>query len=127
MKKFSLHIIIFFTILFFISCAKEEEKEVICTMEWRYISIDVKGGVLDNFYTIRKYTGDTIRYEKDNILGNNSYIILSDNYQNKIKNKEEIFIFKGYITDSLVVNEQYVIKADECHINYVSGKKEINL
>jgi hypothetical protein len=126
MKKFSLHIIIFFAILFFISCAKEEE-EVICTMEWRYISIDVKGGVLDNFYTIRKYTGDTIRYEKDNILGNNSYIILSDNYQNKIKNKEEIFIFKGYITDSLVVNEQYIIKADECHINYVSGKKEINL
>ena len=125
MKKFSLHIIIFFAILFFISCAKEEE--VICTMEWRYISIDVKGGVLDNFYTIRKYTGDTIRYEKDNILGNNSYIILSDNYQNKIKNKEDIFIFKGYITDSLVVNEQYVIKADECHINYVSGKKEINL
>jgi len=125
MKKFSLHIIIFFTILFFISCAKEEE--VICTMEWRYISIDVKGGVLDNFYTIRKYTGDTIRYEKDNILGNNSYIILSDNYQNKIKNREEIFIFKGYITDSLVVNEQYIIKADECHINYVSGKKEINL
>ena len=125
MKKFSLHIIIFFTILFFISCAKEEE--VICTMEWRYISIDVKGCVLDDFYTIRKYTGDTIRYEKDNILGNNSYIILSDNYQNKIKNKEEIFIFKGYITDSLVVNEQYVIKADECHINYVSGKKEINL
>ena len=125
MKKFSLHIIIFFTILFFISCAKEEE--VICTMEWRYISIDVKGGVLDNFYTIRKYTGDTIRYEKDNIIGSNSYIILSDNYQNKIKNKEDIFIFKGYITDSLVVNEQYVIKADECHINYVSGKKEINL
>jgi len=125
MKKFSLHIIIFFTILFFISCAKEEE--VICTMEWRYISIDVKGGVLDNFYTIRKYTGDTIRYEKDNILGNNSYIILSDNYQNKIKNKEDVFIFKGYITDSLVVNEQYIIKADECHINYVSGKKEINL
>lgn len=125
MKKFSLHIIIFFTILFFISCAKEEE--VICTMEWRYISIDVKGGVLDDFYTIRKYTGDTIRYEKDNIIGNNSYIILSDNYQNKIKNKEEIFIFKGYITDSLVVNEQYIIKADECHINYVSGKKEINL
>lgn len=125
MKKFSLHIIIFFTILFFISCSKEEE--VICTMEWRYISIDVKGGVLDNIYTIRKYTGDTIRNEKDNIIGNNSYIILSDNYQNKIKNKEEIFIFKGYITDSLVVNEQYIIKADECHINYVSGKKEINL
>jgi hypothetical protein len=96
-------------------------------MEWRYISIDVKGGVLDNIYTIRKYTGDTIRNEKDNIIGNNSYIILSDNYQNKIKNKEEIFIFKGYITDSLVVNEQYIIKADECHINYVSGKKEINL
>ena len=85
MKKFSLHIIIFFTILFFISCAKEEE--VICTMEWRYISIDVKGGILDDFYTIRKYTGDTIRNEKDNIIGSNSYIILSDNYQNKIKNR----------------------------------------
>ncbi len=125
MKLVSFFILIVVSILIVSSCTKEEE--VICTMEWRYISIDVKGGVLDDFYTIRKYTGDTIRYEKDNILGNNSYIILSDNYQNKIKNKEEIFIFKGYITDSLVVNEQYIIKADECHINYVSGKKEINL
>ena len=125
MKLVSFFILIVVSILIVSSCTKEEE--VICTMEWRYISIDVKGGVLDDFYTIRKYTGDTIRHEKDNILGNNSYIILSDNYQNKIKNKEEIFIFKGYITDSLVVNEQYIIKADECHINYVSGKKEINL
>ena len=125
MKLVSFYILIVVSILILISCTKDEE--VICTMEYRYISIDVKGGILDDFYTIRKYTGDTIRNEKDNIIGNNSYIILSDNYQNKIKNKEEIFIFKGYITDSLVVNEQYVIKADECHINYVSGKKEINL
>ena len=125
MKLVSFFILIVVSILILISCTKDEE--IICTMEYRYISIDVKGGILDDFYTIRKYTGDTIRYEKDNILGNNSYIILSDNYQNKIKNKEEIFIFKGYITDSLVVNEQYIIKADECHINYVSGKKEINL
>ncbi len=125
MKLVSFFILIVVSILILISCTKDEE--VICTMEYRYISIDVKGGILDDFYTIRKYTGDTIRNEKDNIIGNNSYIILSDNYQNKIKNKEEIFIFKGYITDSLVVNEQYVIKADECHINYVSGKKEINL
>ena len=125
MKLVSFYILIVVSILILISCTKDEE--IICTMEYRYISIDVKGGILDDFYTIRKYTGDTIRNEKDNIIGNNSYIILSDNYQNKIKNKEEIFIFKGYITDSLVVNEQYVIKADECHINYVSGKKEINL
>ena len=125
MKLVSFFILMVVSILILISCTKDEE--VICTMEYRYISIDVKGGILDDFYTIRKYTGDTIRNEKDNIIGNNSYIILSDNYQNKIKNKEEIFIFKGYITDSLVVNEQYVIKADECHINYVSGKKEINL
>ena len=125
MKLVSFFILIVVSVLILISCTKDEE--VICTMEYRYISIDVKGGILDDFYTIRKYTGDTIRNEKDNIIGNNSYIILSDNYQNKIKNKEEIFIFKGYITDSLVVNEQYVIKADECHIDYVSGKKEINL
>ena len=125
MKLVSFFILIVVSILILISCTKDEE--VICTMEYRYISIDVKGGILDDFYTIRKYTGDTIRNEKDNIIGNNSYIILSDNYQNKIKNKEEIFIFKGYITDSLVVNEQFIIKADECHIDYVSGKKEINL
>ena len=125
MKLVSFFILMVVSILILISCTKDEE--VICTMEYRYISIDVKGGILDDFYTIRKYTGDTIRNEKDNIIGNNSYIILSDNYQNKIKNKEEIFIFKGYITDSLVVNEQFIIKADECHINYVSGKKEINL
>lgn len=125
MKTVSFFIIIFVSILIIISCIKH--KEEICTEEYRYISIDVKGGILDNYYTIRNYNGDTIRYEKDNFNGNNTYIILGDNYQNNIKNKEEIFIFKGYINDSLVVNVQYIIKADECHINYVSGKKEINL
>ena len=42
MKLVSFFILIVVSILIIISCTKDEE--VICTMEYRYISIDVKGG-----------------------------------------------------------------------------------
>ena len=102
-------------------------QDIACTEEYRFVTITVNGAQLDNFYTIRISTRDTIRHEQEMGLDSNVYVVLTDSYQKNIQNSVENFVFHGFIGDSLVVNEPFVIKADQCHITYVSGKTEINL
>lgn len=96
-------------------------------MEWRSVVINVNGPDLDKFFTIRESTGDTIRLPRDNTPGAKTYPVLTDGYQPILQGRTENFKFKGFINDSLVVNELFVISADQCHINYVSGNTSITL
>jgi len=99
----------------------------ICTEEFRTITVTITGGTLDDFYTIRKSTEETIRYSKEDGLTENYYPILDDSYQSKFANSQETFQFIGILNETIVVDEEYVIAADFCHINLVSGKTEIDL
>ncbi|MFN8154844.1 MAG: hypothetical protein U0Y08_11180, partial [Bacteroidia bacterium] len=107
------------------SCRSETSAP--CTMEYRYITITVTGGLLDDFYTLRVSTGDTIRYAKNELPGDSVYIVLGDNYQQALKNSTDTFNFRGLINDSVVVDEAFVINADECHIEYISGDTDVSL
>lgn len=109
--------------LIFSSC----KKDIACTEEYRYITITVQGEPLDAFYTIRDCNADTIRYAYDSLMGHQTYVVLADNYQPEIRNKTEHFSFKGFINNSLVVDEPFVIKANDCHIEYVSGNTTVQL
>lgn len=97
-------------------------------MEFRSVTIEVNGGVLDSYHTLRVSTGDIINIEEDPLgFFENIYTVLNDNYLSLIVNKTETFIFKGYINDQLVVEEPFVISGDQCHINYVSGNTQVDL
>jgi len=109
------------------ACNLPNDNDLNCTMEYRYITIEVNGPKLDNFYTIRQSNGEIIRYEENELPYGNTYIVLGDNYHQRIKNSSEIFIFKGYIADSLVVDEAFEIAGDHCHINYISGRTKVDL
>ena len=125
MKTAKLVIISGLMVLLISSC--KNTQEIACTEEYRFVTITVNGAQLDNFYTIRISNGDTIRHDQEMGLDNNVYVVLTDSYQKNIQNSVENFVFHGLIGDSLVVNEPFVIKADQCHITYVSGKTEVNL
>lgn len=125
MKTAKLVIISGLMVLLISSC--KNTQEIACTEEYRFVTITVNGALLDNFYTIRISNGDTIRHDQEMGLDNNVYVVLTDSYQKNIQNSVENFVFHGLIGDSLVVNEPFVIKADMCHIDYVSGKTEVNL
>ena len=114
-------------LIIFYSCINRNRNAVVCTMEFRTVAIKVNGDSLHSFFTIRQNTGDTIRFNQSNIFNNNSYPVLDDSYQSRIVNITENFRFIGIINDSIVVNEPFVIKADECHIQYVSGNLEVTL
>ncbi len=99
---------------------------IVCTEEFRTIGITVNGDMLTDHFTIRISNGDTIR-PLDQGFEDDYYIILSDNFQPELADKQENFRFIGEISDIVVVNQLYVIKADQCHINKVSGESEITL
>lgn len=113
--------------LIFTACKKDKNNEKIigCTENFAFITVTVSGGDLDDFFTIREKTGDTIRNGK--AWNDSSYIVLDDHYVGKIKNSTEDFTFKGFIGDALVVEELYKIKADDCHIKLVSGETKLNI
>jgi len=104
------------------SCNDDEPNP--CTEEFRTVGIEITGKTLDNWYTVRESTQDTF------LIGTsfqNTYAVLDDNFQRTLANKQEDFAFHGVISDSVWVKEVFVISADACHINYISGKLKVVL
>jgi hypothetical protein len=102
------------------------KRETACTMEFRTVGIQVIGDPLDDFYTIRNLNGDTLRYENYG-FEDNYYIILDDNFHVYLKNSSENFTFIGIINGEKVVDEAFVIRGDDCHIEKVSGAVTVYL
>lgn len=119
----------FFVLLLLLTTAFAcKEDQVACTMDFRMVTVTVTGPALTSYYTLRTTTGDTIRTGQENIGGMAGiYPILDDSYQSILEGRTENFIFRGFINDSLVVNESYGISADECHIAYASGNLNVTL
>lgn len=120
-------IVSLFAIAFFLlACSKDEE--VNCTLEFRFVGLTVKGDSLHEYYTIRNATSDTLRFNQCNSFPEERwYLILDDTFSDELRNSQEDFRFVGLINDTIAVDEAYVISADECHINRVSGENEITL
>ncbi|WP_138475759.1 hypothetical protein [Dyadobacter bucti] len=102
-----------------------DSKQVYCTDIFIGIRIKVSGGPLTDHYTVRMSSSDTIRRPESTDPQTQWYTVLDDNYQRKLANQEDVFRFIGKRGDVIVVEEDYVIGADECHVYKVSGKDEI--
>lgn len=112
--------------LIFYSCNKEDE--VNCTEEFRFIGVNVEGDSLSDYFTIRQKTLDTLRFNQQVVFPEYIwYIILDDSFASTLKNSSETFTFYGLINDSIVIQEEYGIEADDCHISRQSGPDKIVL
>lgn len=105
--------------------------DIACTMMFAMVTVEVKDQqankvILDEYYTIREKTGDKIT-SQSNTPDSGTYTILDDSYVTTLKNKSEQFHFIGKKNGAEVINETYVISADCCHVNKVSGKSTITI
>lgn len=108
------------------SCVDEDnEPGVICTEEFRSALLHVPGDPLTDSYTIRLSNADTIRHSGNSDLRPGYYIVLDDNYKPKLENQQDTFRFIGKRGSAVVVREDYVFKANKCHITKVSGKQAL--
>jgi hypothetical protein len=125
MKSFASSTFLLSTI-FVLALSFQCKKESACTMEFRTISIQVIGEPLHDFYTIRNLNGDTLRYEHFG-MDENYYTVLDDNFHIYLKNATENFTFIGIINGEKVVEEAFVIRGDDCHIEKVGGAVTVYL
>lgn len=110
-------------------CDKGDCSKVLCTSDIRTVTIMVKDAqgnaiVLDDHYTIRQSTQETIR--NNNFSGiDGSYPVLSDEYLLPLQNDQDDFIFIGIKNGVEVVRETFTISADCCHVQHVGGSREV--
>lgn len=94
-----------------------------------FVKIKNKSGTpqsLDDHYTIVKSTGDTIR-DDSGPYPDGTYIIITDKQQKKLEYNPTNYIFYGIKKGSVIIKEPYVVSADCCHINMISGKPEVTI
>lgn len=107
-----------------VSGCGSQDDPVLCTEEYRTIAVEILGGELDNWRTIRLSTQDTFKLVT---TFQNKYPILDDAFVRTLNQAEEQFQFQGILDDSVRVDEVYSISADACHIQYVSGSLRVSL
>ena len=105
-----------------------EERQVACTEEFRTVGIRVTGAELTEHFTIRTATSDTIRHDHTGGFPDmNYYLVLTDNYRSNFAGRRESFRFIGILGSVVKVDELFVIEADQCHIQYISGTMEVTI
>jgi hypothetical protein len=106
------------------------QKSSYCHDLFKDVSVRVIGPVLQDYYTIRFATGDTLRfidtYDPIN-FGGEYYTVFDQSKFHLIKGRKENFIFIGILADTVAVVESYYLSADECSFRKLHGKDEIIL
>lgn len=100
----------------------------ICTEEFRTIILVIKNNADQSPYLLTDYKIIRMSDKKDITPGNNSYFSSQGMYPVASDMNKELFQFKnvkvefnGYLNSSLVIQKQFTISADCCHISLVEG------
>ncbi len=127
-------------LLFFAGCENNDPNDCInqaCTEEFRTITVTIKDSennpvALDSFKVTNLENGDDLSRELNNaefeaMSENGVYPLFGDEYARDFRNKEVEINFKGYIDDQELINSDYKVGADCCHIILISGDPEISI
>lgn len=105
---------------------------VACTAIYVTISVNLqdinKNDVsLSSYYVIRKSTGDTVTIPHTHVgIPNSSpYPVFSDYHLDWFKNQSDFFRFVGIMNGQVVVDQEFFISADCCHIKKESGPETV--
>ena len=136
-------IIVAFLSIFLVACNDKDDaeqqdcSEAICTLNFVTITVSVKDASgepvsLDSYEIIDNETGENLATdfngdEYQYLKEQGFYPILSDANRIQSQNTTATLTFKGFRTNEEVINEDYEVGADCCHVNLVSGNTEIVL
>ena len=108
-----------------------------CTEEFRTITVTIKDSennpvVLDSFKVTNLENGDDLTRELNNfefeaMREKGVYPLFGDEYARDFSNKEVEINFKGYIDNQEIINSDYKVGADCCHVILISGNPEISI
>lgn len=109
--------------------------DIACTQEYRTITVNVKDRegnavALDRFSVVilpneTDITADWSDNEIELMAKNGVYPLFSDKYSNTYRNKQIEINFKGYLDDKQVLDANYTVGADCCHVFLVDGETNL--
>ncbi len=136
-------IIVAFLSLFLVACNDNDDaeqqdcSEAICTLNFVTVTVSVKDASgepvsLDSYEVIDNEIGENLATdfngnEYQYLKEQGFYPILSDANRIQYQNTTATLTFKGFRTNEEVINEDYEVGADCCHVNLISGNTEIVL
>lgn len=104
---------------------------VACQKYWEYIHLNIRTragtpAYLTKVKLVRKEDGATL-YESNVIEGyaGFEYTLIDDGFQKTFRNKRVVISFLGYRNDELLVNHDFVVTADCCHVSVVEGALQV--
>jgi len=108
--------------------SEPECADVICTMEFRSVTIQVKYKSNNNPVVLRSYnvvrtsdSKDITSADNDLTDNNGYYTIINDNTKDLKKNIHTEVEFLGYMNNTMVVRRRFIVTADCCHVSLISG------
>ncbi len=127
-------------IIILLGCTNEDKSDcsdVACTEEFKTITISVKDSngkpialnrfkviILDSGSDITRSVNDT-EFELMKQIG--VYPLFGDENRGEYENKELEINFKGFIDNQEIVNSNYIVGADCCHVHLIEGNADIRL
>jgi hypothetical protein len=131
LRKIFIAIPILFSLLF-IKCDDDNRINCefsMCTMEFRSVVVllkhesDSTAFVLTDYKVIRLSDSKDISIKDDNLGDNNGYYpIINDTKRNLFEFNNTAVEFKGYLNNDLVIQKQFIVTSDCCHISLVEGE-----
>ncbi len=133
MKK----IVYFLFLLSCLSCTKNNTNcsDTFCTEEFRTITVTIKNSngtavVLDSFEvsiidTKMDITREVNENEFEMMQQKGKYPLFGDEYSRDYENEEVRINFKGFLNNQEIVNTDFTVGADCCHVILVEGITEI--
>lgn len=136
MKK---NILILALPFFLLGCKSDDIKsacsDTFCTEEFVTIAISIKDQTdspvsLDYFEIVninnnQDLTRDVSASELDIMRQNGIYPLFGDEHVNLHKNQELDIQFRGFIDNQLIINQNYIVGIDCCHVALISGSTEL--
>lgn len=114
---------------------KSKCENIACTEEFLTILVNIKDDLtnpvaLDGIKVIISENGNDITREVTNIewqlfRQNGTYPLFGDEYAKDYQNMELEINFKGFINDLEVVNANFIVGADCCHVILISGNTNL--
>jgi hypothetical protein len=127
-------------LLFFAGCENNDANDCTnqaCTEVFKTIVVTIKDSennpvVLDSFKVTNLENGDDLTRELNNtefeaMREKGIYPLFGDEYARGFSNREVEINFKGYIDNEEIINSDYKVGADCCHVILISGDPEISI
>lgn len=131
------------TVLLTLNCSDNDTddasncSDVFCTEEFRTITVSVKDNdgvavALDSFKVVDLTNGENITLDASGseyewMTKNGTYPLFSDKYVAKYRNKEIEINFQAYVDDKILVDSDFTVGADCCHVVLIEGDTDIVL